>query len=148
MRSRRRLRQLVADDPSFYKGYTSLGRVYAQQGKFLDAIRMLEKGRSLAGDIPTFWARWDRCTRLAARPSGLAICCRSWRSGRETSWVPSSVFAIVHLGWGRTTGRWIGWSADAVQHELPMTSLKVHPVYDGLRGMPRFQAILRQLGME
>jgi len=24
----------------------------------------------------------------------------------------------------------------------------VHPVYDGLRGMPRFQAILRQLGME
>jgi hypothetical protein len=33
------------------------------------------------------------------------------------------------------------------QHELPMTALKVHPVYDPLRSAPRFQAVLRQLRM-
>jgi serine/threonine-protein kinase len=140
-------RQLVADDPSFYKGYTSLGRVYAQQGKYLDAIRMLEKGRSLAGDIPNILGAMGQVYALGGETERARDLLAQLEKRRETSWVPSSVFAIVHLGLGENE-RALDWlERGCRQHELPMTSLKVHPVYDGLRGMPRFQAILRQLGM-
>ena len=61
-------RELIADDPTFYKGYTSLGRVYAQQGKFLDAIRMLEKGRSLAGDVPNILGAMGQVYALGGEP--------------------------------------------------------------------------------
>ena len=75
--------ELIADDPSFYKGYTSLGRVYAQQGKFLDAIRMLEKGGRWPATFPTFWERWARSTRWAASRTGRAISWASWSKGRR-----------------------------------------------------------------
>ena len=69
MRKRRRaIGELIADDPTFYKGYTSLGRVYAQQGKFLDAIRMLEKGRSLAGDVPNILGAMGQVYALGGEP--------------------------------------------------------------------------------
>ncbi|MEO8370815.1 MAG: hypothetical protein ABI806_16650 [Candidatus Solibacter sp.] len=141
-------RQLVADDPSFYKGYTSLGRVYAQQGKFLDAIRMLEKGRSLAGDIPNILGAMGQVYALGGEPERARDLLAQLDKRRETSWVPSSVFAIVHLGLGEND-RALDWlERGCRQHELPLTSMKVHPVYDGLRGMPRFQELLRQLRME
>jgi hypothetical protein len=31
-------------------------------------------------------------------------------------------------------------------HESQIAALKVHPVYDSLRGEPRFQAILHRIG--
>jgi len=141
-------RQLVADDPSFYKGYTSLGRVYAQQGKFLDAIRMLEKGRSLAGDIPNILGAMGQVYALGGEPERARDLLAQLEQRQKTAWVPSSVFAIVHLGLGEND-RALDWlERGCRQHELPMAAVKVHPVYDGLREMPRFQAILRDLKMD
>src|SRR5438309_1639952 len=34
--------ELIQNDPAFYKGYTGLGRAYAQQGNYLDALRLLD----------------------------------------------------------------------------------------------------------
>ena len=36
-------KELIKDDPTFYKGYTALGRAYAQQGNYLDALRLLDR---------------------------------------------------------------------------------------------------------
>ncbi len=60
--------EMMADDPTFYKAYTSLGRVYAQQGKFQDAITMLEKGRSIAGDIPNILGALGQVYALSGQP--------------------------------------------------------------------------------
>ena len=139
--------RLIADDPSFYKGYTSLGRVYAQQGKFLDAIRMLEKGRALAGDIPNILGAMGQVYALGGEAERARELLAQLSRRQETSWVPSSVFAIVHIGLGEND-RALEWlERGCRQHELPMTSLKVHPVYDGLRQTPRFQTILHALGI-
>jgi serine/threonine-protein kinase len=66
---------------------------------------------------------------------------------RQTSWVSSTVFAIVHIGLGEHDLA-LDWLERACrQHEIPVTAIKVHPVYDPLRAEPRFQAVLRQLRM-
>src|SRR5581483_11754824 len=52
----RRYRELVQFDPSFYKAYTGMGRAYLQDGNYAEARTMLEKGRSLAGDVPNILA--------------------------------------------------------------------------------------------
>jgi serine/threonine-protein kinase len=139
--------ELIADDPTFYKGYTSLGRVYAQQGKFLDAIRMLEKGRSLAGDVPNILGAMAQVYALGGEPNRAREILCQLEQREKSAWVPSTVLAIVHLGLGEH-GRALDYlERGCRQHELPMTALKVHPVYDPLRSTPRFQAVLRQLRM-
>jgi TolB-like protein/Flp pilus assembly protein TadD len=139
--------ELIADDPTFYKGYTSLGRVYAQQGKFLDAIRMLEKGRSLAGDVPNILGAMGQVYALGGEPDRAREILGQLEQREKSAWVPSTVLAIVHLGLGEHDRALDYLERGCRQHELPMTALKVHPVYDPLRDTPRFQAVLCQLRM-
>ena len=63
----------------------------------------------------------------------------------KESYVPSTAFAIVHLGLGET-GRALEWLENGCnQRELTLCTLKVHPVYDPLRPEPRFQSLLKRL---
>jgi serine/threonine-protein kinase len=140
-------RTLIADDPTFYKAYTSLGRVYTQQGKFLDAIRMLEKGRSLAGDIPSILGVMGQVYAQGGEPGRAREILGQLELKRQSSWVPSTVFAIVHIGLGEHDLALDWLERGCRQHEIPIAGLKVHPVYDPLRAAPRFQAVLRELRM-
>jgi serine/threonine-protein kinase len=138
---------LMADDPTFYKAYTSLGRVHVQQGRFEDAICMLEKGRSIAGDVPNILGALGQVYALSGHPERAREVLLQLEQKEQSSWVPSTVFAIVHIGLGEYD-RALDWlERGCRQHELPMSALKVHPVYDPVRAAPRFQAVLRELGM-
>jgi serine/threonine-protein kinase len=138
-------RELVEFDPSFYKGYTSMGRAYAQQGKYLDAIAMLEKGRTLAGDVPNILGVMGQVYALAGEPARAREVLVKLAELAARSYVPSTVFAIVHLGLGENHRalEWLETGCD--QRELPLSALKVHPVYDPLRSEPRFQVMLKRL---
>jgi serine/threonine-protein kinase len=138
-------RELVEFDPAFYKGYTSMGRAYAQQGKYLDAIAMLEKGRTLAGDIPNILGAMGQVYGLAGEPAHAREVLGKLTQLAGRCYVPSTVFAIVHLGLGENHRalEWLEKGCD--QRELPLSALKVHPVYDVLRSEPRFQILLKRL---
>jgi serine/threonine-protein kinase len=45
-------RELTRLDPAYYKFYTAMGRAYTQKGDYAEAVAMLQKGRSMAGDLP------------------------------------------------------------------------------------------------
>ena len=148
---RRRGRRAIAASsrtiPTFYKGYTSLGRVYAQQGKLLDAIRMLEKGRSLAGDVPNILGAMGQVYALGGEPERAREILSQLEQRRQNSWVPATVFAIVHIGLGEYD-KALDWLERGCRlHEVPITALKVHPVYNPLRAAPRFQTMLDHLRM-
>jgi serine/threonine-protein kinase len=95
-------REMQEDDPSFYKGYTSLGRVYAQQGNYPDAIRMLEKGRALAGDIPNILGAMGQVYALGGERQRARDILAKLAQLATRAYVPSTVFAVVHLGLGET----------------------------------------------
>ena len=106
--------ELIADDPTFYKAYTSLGRVYAQQGKFQDALRMLEKGRSLAGRHSQHPGR-DGPGLRPERPAGAGARSHraDWSKGSRTPGCPPRCSPLFTSVWVNTTGRWTGWNAAA-----------------------------------
>ncbi|MCU1237853.1 MAG: Tetratricopeptide 4 [Candidatus Solibacter sp.] len=136
---------IIQDDPTFYKAYTSLGRAYAHEGKYLDAIRMLEKGRTLAGNVPNILAAIGQVYACGGQQERAREILGELEQMRAQSHVPSTAFAVIHLGLGETA-RALDWLEIACrQHESPLTSIKVHPIYAALRGEPRFQEILRQL---
>ena len=136
---------IIQDDPTFYKAYTSLGRAYADEGKYLDAIRMLEKGRALAGDVPNILAAMGQVYALGGETGSAREILATLEQMRAHCHVPSTAFAVVHLGLGEHERALDCLENACREHELPLTSIKMHPVYAPLRPHPRFQALLRQL---
>ena len=141
----RRYCEIREFDPTFYKAYTGLGRVYALQGKYTDALAMLEKGRALAGDVPNILGAMGEIFALSGDTASARRILAELTARALDSYVPSTCFARVHSGLGEVE-RALDWlEKGCEQRELPMAMLKVHPVYDPLRDEPRFQAVVERM---
>jgi len=138
-------RELARLDPTYYKFYTAMGRAYTQKGDYAEAVAMLQKGRSMAGDLPNILGALGQTYALAGQPTEARRLLEELTRQSTQKYVPSSSFALIHVGLGEKDEA-LGWLEKGVeQRELPLSSLKVHPAYDSLRGEPRFAALLRQL---
>jgi serine/threonine-protein kinase len=137
--------EILRTDPTFYKAYTSMGRAYAQQGRYAEALEMLEKGRSMAGDMPTILGAIGQVSGLAGdRERARGLLAQLHEQARH-AYVPGTCFALIHQGLGERE-RALDWmERSCARRELPVAACKVHPAYDDLRGEPRFQAILRTM---
>jgi len=140
-------RQMLELDCFFYKAFTAMGRAYTQKGMYEEAITMLQKGRSLSGDIPNILGALGQTYALASRPAEARRLFEELSELAKRRHVPSSCFALIHLGLGEKE-RALEWLEGGCQRrELPMVALKVHPAYDDLRGESRFQALLGKIGI-
>jgi len=70
-------RLLLEFEPSFYKAWTSRGRVYAQMGDYARAIEMYEKGLQLGGTIANILAALGQRTRSTERRIAQGNYCSS-----------------------------------------------------------------------
>lgn len=61
--------------------------------------------------------------------------------------VSLTAFAFIHIGLGEFDGALDCLEAAAARRELPLSGLRVHPAYNGLRGRARFQALLERVGL-
>ncbi|SPF47899.1 Tetratricopeptide TPR_4 [Candidatus Sulfopaludibacter sp. SbA4] len=138
-------RELQAFDPTFYKGYTSMGRAYAQIGRYAEALAMLEKGRSLAGDLPSILGAMGQVSALSGDERRARELLAELERLAQTRYVASTSYALVWLGLGEKAKALDWLEKGCGLRESPLTTLKVHPVYDPLRGEPRFQELLRRL---
>jgi TolB-like protein/Flp pilus assembly protein TadD len=140
-------RQMLELDCFFYKAFTSMGRAYTQMGMYDEAITMLQKGRSLSGEIPNILGALGQTYALASRPADARRLLEELSELAKRRHVPSTCRALIHLGLGEKE-RALEWLETGCQkREGPMVALKVHPAYDDLRGEPRFQALLRRIGL-
>ncbi len=141
-------RRMAIADPGFYKAYTSMGRALAQQGDYEEAIAMLQKGRSMAGDLPAILGAIGQVYGLAGGTARARAILAELAELAKRRYVPSTCFAVVHLGLGEI-GLALEWlEKGCAERELPMTAIKVHPAYDALRGESRFQAILKRMRLK
>ena len=140
--------QLLDLDPTFYKGYSSMGRVLSLMGRYDEAIAALEKARSLAGDAPrTVLSAIGHTLACAGRTDEALELLERLKQMSATTWVPSACFGSLHLGLGDLETALDYFEASADARELAVTTLKVHPIYDPLRSEPRFQALLRRINL-
>jgi serine/threonine-protein kinase len=138
---------LVRQMPGFYKAHTSLGRVHGFLGRFDEAIRALEKGREIAGELPTTVGALGQIQAQAGNRAKAVEALGKLERLEEQMPVPSSCFALIHVGLGNHDQALDYMERACARRELPVASLKVHPAYDALRRMPRFQTLLRRVGL-
>ena len=140
-------------NPTFALNHQRLARYYMHIGKFQDAIREETNARLLAGeDAKTVVMKEDtlRKALAAGGPTGY------WRKFLELSRLkvnPPESFATPY-GFGRVYAQ-LGETEKALdslekayeEREIPLMEIGVEPALDPLRSNPRFQNLLRRVGV-
>lgn len=138
-------RSVLKMDPTFMRAHL-IAAAYVEKGMFREALAEDEEMRNRAGS--GYWA-WS------AYINGRAGQTMQWREnlGELERWsknlpLDPMLFSYAYVAIG-DKGQALAWLEKAyAQHSNELVTLKVSPAYDRLRGDPRFQDLLRRIGLE
>jgi TolB-like protein/DNA-binding winged helix-turn-helix (wHTH) protein/Tfp pilus assembly protein PilF len=140
--------------PGFAIGYERLAQLHALLGKFEDAIAEDTKARLLSGENDA--SVFQKATVL--RDAWISHGARGyWKQTLELTQLPdnppeaySSPFgaAILYAHLGEETLALDSLEKAFDQRSLSMTEIAIEPAFDALHADPRFQTLLRRVGLE
>lgn len=133
--------------PSFYYMDYHLGRAYVQKGMFPQAITVFQEMEHLIGKRPLAIAALGNAYAVAGnRPQALAALQELSEIAR-TQYVPAVYFAAVYAGLGDKDHAFHWLDKALEERDDYLINLNVDPMADPLRSDPRFQRLLRRIGL-
>jgi serine/threonine protein kinase/tetratricopeptide (TPR) repeat protein len=141
------LRRTVELDSNFPITYWILGLVLRKMGRFELAIAEGEKGVTLSGGSPLLRAALAQTFGAARRREEAIQILNDLTKLAKQKYVPSYFFAGMHIGLGEDDRalEYLENSYEERSHWL--VYLHIDPGMDGLRSNPRFQNLLRRVGL-
>ncbi len=139
-------RSVLEMDPQFSRAKMVVW-AYAEKGMYAEALSMLEQAQGTFGDHPWFWSS---LTHIAGR-SGKRERARQALAKLKQLYRPQrtdpQTLVLAYLGMGDKEEA-MAWLEKAYsQHSTSMATLKVDPLWDPLRGDPRFEDLMRRAGL-
>jgi eukaryotic-like serine/threonine-protein kinase len=134
-------------DHDFALMHLSLSRVYCAKGQFTEALAEVKRVRIISREVPYglpnlgyVYARVGKIAEanevinelLRVRQQGLAVSCG---------------IAMVQVGLGNKDQALYWLEKACEERDRWMVILKIDPLFDPLRGEPRFQVILKKIGL-
>ncbi len=132
-------------DLDFGGAHSLLGLAYLEQGRFDEAIAELQQGLALTRGQLSRWLGYAYA-RAGRRIEALEMLSR-WQQAWEKKANGADVVALIYVGLGEKELAF-EWLERAIQQDrAPLAMLKAFPYWDPLRGDPRFQDLLRRVGL-
>jgi TolB-like protein/DNA-binding winged helix-turn-helix (wHTH) protein/Flp pilus assembly protein TadD len=140
------LRYVQELDPNFPRAGI-IKASYVQKGMYGEALGSLPKGTP-NGDAPWYWAERGYTCGRAGRQVQAKQALETLLEENRRRQVDASYLVLAYLGVGNNEQAltWLEWAA--VHQPNGLTGLKVDPVYDPLRGDPRFQELVRRVRLD
>jgi TolB-like protein/Tfp pilus assembly protein PilF len=145
-RSIEQLRKTVEMDQSFYYAHYHLGMAYEMKGSFSEAIAEYYKARQL-NDDPRVLAFLGHAFAVSGKRDDALKTLDQLKEISRQRYVQAYNFAIVYAGLGEKD-KAFQWLERSYQEHAPrMMRLKVDPFLDNLRSDPRFDDLVRRIGL-
>jgi DNA-binding winged helix-turn-helix (wHTH) protein/Flp pilus assembly protein TadD len=142
-----RCRAVLRKDPNFNRAFDILIYSYVESRKFTLALAEAEKLRRLYGDGPPYWVmRAFIYGRAGQLENARREMDKLEKMSRHEQVNPASML-WAHLGMGDKEEALADLEKSYSEHFGVMTTLKVEPALDSLRSDPRFQDLLRRVGL-
>ncbi len=146
------LKKLVELDPNYVRTHDYLAKVYEEKGMFEEAITEIEKLNALRGEDMQEFTRDKAKVEDALRKSGakgywqkiLEFNKEGIQKGNSV-YPPDMAMLYARLGERDEAFRWLEKAYE--ERSVPLTRLKVSPEWDNIRSDPRFQELLRRIGL-
>jgi tetratricopeptide (TPR) repeat protein len=138
-------RGVLEMEPDFPRAHM-LVWAYAQKGLFAEALEDAEAYRRREN------APWSLVMiayvsgRSGDQTKGRLALKQLEQPGRNGP-LDTLAFAVAYIGMGENDKALLGLEKAYREHSSSLTALKVDPIYDPLRGEPRFQELVRRIGL-
>ena len=141
----------LAIDPRSGGSYVTKAVVYEERGEYAKAVAAAEKAIALGFDVHGRAFLGYTYARSGRRPQALSIVDtlqQQWRETRERLTDPDIAIGIaqVYVGLGERE-RALDWLERSVGREMYASYLAIDPTFRSLHSAPRFQALLKRLGL-
>jgi TolB-like protein/Tfp pilus assembly protein PilF len=140
------LHRVIAMDQDNYQAYWYLGPIYAASGRFAEAVESSEKAAALSR-TPGALGVLGMCYGFAGRTAKANKILDELLELNRRRYVTPAALATVYVGLGNKDQAFF-WLEKAYQERSNyMAYLKVFPFVDSLRSDPRFDDLLRRMGL-
>jgi len=134
-------------EPRYVDAYQYLGQTYEQKKMYVQAIETLQKGMTQAERHPQLLALLGHACALSGERDKALKALAELREMSKAHYVSPYLFAVVYAGLG-DQDQAFAWLDKAYQdRSYFLIWLKVEPLFDSLRSDPRFEDLLRRVGL-
>ena len=142
------LRKAVDMDPNFVRAHFLLGRALEQKREFAEAIAEFNKAVSLSqestevlaalGQGYAAWGKRDEAQKILKELEGRS----------KEIYISPHFMAIIYASLSEND-RAFEWLDKALEKRFPpLIYLEVNPIWDNLRSDPRYEEMLRRIGLK
>jgi serine/threonine-protein kinase len=146
-RSLERCRRTLELDPNDIELHVVLGLNYEQKKMFREAIQELEKARSLSGNNPLILGPLGSCFAGCGERKEVHKILDELEQMSGSMYVASITRAMVFLGMKDVDSAFLWLENAARAREVLVCYLAVGPIYDCIRGDPRYREMLQRIGL-
>jgi serine/threonine-protein kinase len=140
------LRKTIEMDPSFYYARWRLGTAYELKGSLHEAMTEYQNARAL-NDDPTVLALMGRAYAASGKRDEASRTLDQLKEIAKHRYVPAYAFALLYAGLGEKDQAFQWLERGYQDRAFDMPYLKVDPLIDSLRSDPRFEDLLRRVGL-
>ena len=141
-------RKALAMDPSFVEARFNLGLVYEQKEMFGEAISEFRRAIRISGGASLWWAALGHALALAGRKNQARRIRRKIEElGRRQGTVSPFDLAWICLGLGNSDETFDWMERALKERSSPLLYQNIEPALDPLRSDPRFQDLLKRIGL-
>jgi tetratricopeptide (TPR) repeat protein len=141
------LKATIDLDPRFVPAHGYLGKAFLTKRMFDEAIEQYKKALRLSADNPRYLADLAVAYALAGREAEARKIAGDLERLSRSSFVPSFHAASVHLALGEKESALAGLRKARTERGVWILFINFDPLFDSLRSDPRFEDLLRAIGV-
>jgi pentatricopeptide repeat protein len=144
----REYRSVLAMAPDDRNGLWSLGFLMVVNGHAAEAIPILERAVSLSQHSPGVTGTLINAYAQAGRRADAMRLLAELKRRKQAGYVPAMAFVWAYLGLGDRE-QVFAWLEQAYKEKSNFVQwMKVHPIFDSVRGDPRFADLVHRVGLD
>ena len=132
-------------DPNFALAHNQLGQAYLQKGMYAEAVAELQRAVKLSGDSPTCSANLARAYVASGQRSEALKLLGDLKKRSNPGYSNAAEIAMIYASLG-DTDQAMNWLEKGFEERFNPGVL-LRPGFDPLRSDPRFQNLLRRIGL-
>jgi tetratricopeptide (TPR) repeat protein len=140
-------RKTLELDPDFVQLHYNLGRAYEEQGKYPEAIAEFQRGKDLSGGSPAMVMALAHAYAASGRKAEALRAIDELKNLASKTYVPALFFAPIYARLGEKEQAFQYLEKAFAERTDYLIFLGREPLSDPVRSDPRFDALLRRLGL-